>query len=527
MLLRATMLSLATLLTAMPAAGTPRITPLTLAVAQAASDDPAVATFYRSRDFAPIWMGPEGDRAVVARRAAFLRALDRAGSHGLPLARYDPAVIRAEFAHAADGATRGALEVAMTRRLLGFARDVSAGILEPGRVDPEIKLEIPAPDPTALLEAFTTGDPETALQSLWPKSPVYRRLLREKMRLEEIGAAGGWGPDVPEGTLRPGDVGPGVMALRDRLMRMGYLDRTASAVFDAALEAALRDFQTDHGLDPDGQAGPATRAALNVPVEVRLGQILVGLERQRWMNRPLEPRHILVNLAEQRAYVVDDGRVTFETNVVVGKDTPGRRTPEFSHEMTHMVINPTWNVPRSITVNEYLPALQRGGARHLDVYSRNGKVNPSAIDFTRYTAATFPFSLKQPPGPQNALGRVKFMFPNRWNIYLHDTPARSLFARDVRTFSHGCVRVARPLELAYHLLAAQSDTPERDFDSRLATGRETRVNLERPVGVHIVYWSAWVTPEGRVQYRGDPYGRDATVLDALRDAGVELSAERS
>ena len=527
MLLRAFALSLAALLAAPPAAAEPRLTPLTLAIAQSAAEDATVARFYRGRDFAPIWLGPEGDGSVVERRRAFLHALDRAAPHGLPMMRYDPATIRAEFAEAADVVARGKLEVAMTRRLLRFARDVSAGVLEPGEVDPEIKLTVAGPDPEVLLEAFATGDPAAALQGLWPTAPAYRTLLQEKLRLEEVMAAGGWGADLPEGTLRPGDTGPGVVALRNRLMRMGYLARTASAVFAPDLEAALRAFQTDHGLTADGQAGPATRAALNVPVETRVGQLLVGLERQRWMNKPLESRHVLVNLAAQRAYVVDDGEVTFETIVVVGKDTPDRRTPEFSHEMTHMVVNPTWNVPRSIAVNEYLPALQRGGARHLQVYSRDGRVNRDAIDFGRYTAATFPFSLKQPPGPENALGRVKFMFPNRWNIYLHDTPSRSLFARDVRTFSHGCVRVERPLELAYHLLAAQSDTPKQDFDRKLASGRETWVNLERPIGVHLVYWSARVTPEGRVLYHGDPYGRDAEVLHALRDAGVELAAERS
>ena len=258
-----------------------------------------------------------------------------------------------------------------------------------------------------------------------------------------------------------------------------------------------------------------------------MGQILVGLERQRWMNKPLEPRHILVNLAEQHAYVVDDGKVTFDTVVVVGADTPDRRTPEFSDTMTHMVINPYWHVPRSITVNEYLPALRRGGARHLEIYSRNGRVNRNRIDFSKYTARNFPFSLKQAPGPRNALGRVKFMFPNKWNIYLHDTPSRSLFERDLRTFSHGCVRVGKPLDLAYHLLTPQDEDPEGTFTRYLNTGRESRVNLEQPIGVHLVYWSAWVTPTGRVNYRGDPYGRDVKVLRGLRDAGVELNGSRS
>ncbi|WP_298431670.1 L,D-transpeptidase family protein [uncultured Jannaschia sp.] len=516
-------LAAALILAASPVVAKPLVTPLQQAVAQAASEDDAIAAFYRSRNFTPIWMG-EG---AETRRAAFLWALDAAGDHGLPTGRYDAATIRSDFAAARTGADRGALEVEMTRRFLRYAQDVSSGILDPRQVDRSIVVEVPKRDWLEQITAFTEGDPFAFVQSLWPTSPAYTRLLREKLRLEEARRAGGWGATVPGGTLALGAQGPAVVALRNRLIRMGYLRRSAVSGFDEAMASAIRAFQVDHGLTPDGEAGGATLAAINVPLEDRMAQIVVGLERQRWMNKPLEQRHILVNLAEQHAYVVDDGKVTFDTVVVVGADTPDRRTPEFSHTMTHMVINPYWHVPRSITVNEYLPALRRGGARHLEVYSRNGRVNRNAINFSRYTAQNFPYSLKQPPGPRNALGRVKFMFPNKYNIYLHDTPSRSLFARDVRTFSHGCVRVGRPLELAYHLLTPQEADPRGHFNGILASGRERRVNLEEPIGVHLVYWSAWVTPTGRANYRGDPYGRDVGVLRALREAGVELSAGRS
>lgn len=508
---------------ALPAGAVPFVTPFKAAIATEAATDDTIAAFYRGRDFRPIWMGEgAGDR-----RAAFLWALDRADDHGLPTGRYDAATIRAEFAAATDPTQRGVLEVEMTRRFLRYAQDVSSGVLNPAEVDRSIRVDVPRRDWLEQITAFADGDPFAFVKSLWPTSPAYIRLLRERLRLEEMARSGGWGAPVPDGKLSPGDSGRGVVALRDRLIRMGYLRRSAVAGFDAAMAAALREFQADHGLAPDGEAGPATFRAINVPLEERMAQIVVGLERQRWMNRPLEPRHVLVNIAEQHAYIVDDGKVTFDTVVVVGADTPDRRTPEFSDTMTHMVINPTWNVPRSITVNEYLPALRRGGARQFELYSSSGRVNRANVDFSRYTASNFPFRLKQPPGPRNALGRVKFMFPNRWNIYLHDTPSRDLFARDVRTFSHGCVRVAEPLELAYRLLAPQTTTPQDDFTRILNTGQERRVNLETPIGVHLVYWSAWVTPTGRANYRGDPYGRDAKVLQALREAGVELGPSRS
>ncbi|KIT15907.1 L,D-transpeptidase family protein [Jannaschia aquimarina] len=502
----------------------PLVTPLQQAVAEAASDDEIVASFYRDRHFAPIWMG-EG---AATRRAAFLMALEGAPNHGLPASRYDIEAVRAEFAAATTAQAMGALEVAMTRRLLRYARDVSQGVLDPSKVDSGIVVDLPDRDWSVFLDRVAGSDPYAALQSVLPSTQMYTRLLREKLRLEEARIAGGWGDAVPgRGTISVGDEGERVVALRDRLIRMGYLRRSAVAAYDGALEAAVRAFQVDHGLTPDGEAGEATLAAINTSLEDRLGQVVVNLERQRWMNKELEPRHILVNLAEQHAYVVDDGKVTFDSVVVIGKETPDRRTPEFSHTMTHMVINPSWYVPRSIATKEYLPALRRGGARHLQVFSSRGRVNPNAIDFSRYTARTFPYSLRQPPGPKNALGKVKFMFPNKYNIYLHDTPAKSLFGRDVRTFSHGCVRVGRPLELAYHLLAAQEADAEGYFKSILRTGSERRVDLEQPIGVHIVYWSAWVTPTGRANYRGDPYGRDRAVLNALRDAGVEVGRGRS
>ena len=495
----------------------PRFAPLTLAVAQAAAEDETVAAFYRARAFRPVWLG----EAAASRRAALLWALEGAAAHGLPPARFDAAALRARFAGARGPEAQGALEVETTRLLLAYGRAVGAGILDPKAVDPSIVTAVPERDWAGALALFADGDPWAFVRGLAPRGPAYARLLREKLRLDGAAAAGGWGAPVPGGdALREGDEGARVAALRARLVAMGYLRRGPVAGFDAAMRRAVERFQADHGIAPDGEAGAATLGALNVPLADRMAQVVVNLERQRWMNKPLEPRHVLVNIAEQRAYVVDDGVATFDTVVVVGSDEAGRRTPEFSDTMTHMVINPSWYVPRSIAVNEYLPALKRGGARHLEVYSSRGRVSRGAVNFSQYTARTFPFSLRQPPGPSNALGKVKFLFPNPYNIYLHDTPSKSLFGRDVRTFSHGCVRVERPFDLAAHLLAPQEAAPRAAFDRILHAGAERRVDLETPVGVHIVYWSAWVTPEGRANYRGDPYGRDASVLRALRAAGA-------
>ena len=495
----------------------PRVDPFALAMAQATAGDGDAAAFYAARGHAPLWLGAgAGDH-----RAALIDAFARAADHGLPASRFDPDALRAAFATADDPASLAALEARTTAALLAYARAVATGILDPARIDPAIVLERPDRDWTRMLEDFAR-DPWETLAALRPQGPGYRSLLKEKRRLEDMAARGGWGDPVPgDRVLRPGDRGADVAALRRRLVAMGRARPSALAVFDADLAAALRRFQEYHGLASDGEAGPATLRALNVALEDRLAQVVLNLERRRWLNRPREDRHVLVNIAEQRAYVIDDGVATFDTVVVVGAPSDDRRTPEFSDTMTHMVVNPTWYVPRSIAVNEYLPALKRGGARHLEVFSNRGRVNPRAVDFGQYTARTFPFSLRQPPGPKNALGKVKFMFPNRHNIYLHDTPSKHLFSEDVRTYSHGCIRVGRPFELAHHLLAPQEADPEAAFARILHAGAERKVDLADPIGVHLVYWSAWVTPDGRVNYRGDPYGRDAAVLAALRAAGVE------
>ena len=487
-------------------------------VAEKASEDDVLAAFYRERQFAPIWMGEGAEK----RRAAFLWALDSAPDHGLPISRYDPADIRAGFAAAETEEERAELEVRMTKMFLRYAADVSGGILNPKAIDSGLVLTKPNRDPLEQIKGFADADPFEYVKGLWPTSPMYTRLLREKLRLEDLRARGGWGPRVQAKSLEEGDNGSQVVVLRNRLVRMGYLRRSAVSGYDAGLAAAVRAFQVDHGLESDGQAGPSTLRAINTSIESRIEQVLVGLERQRWLNKPLGERHILVNIAEFRAYVVDDGKVSFETVVVTGKNTSDRRTPEFSDMMTHMVVNPTWHVPRSIAVRDYLPRLQNGGAQYLKLYRGGRQVSRANVDFSQYTASTFPFDLKQDPSPSNALGLVKFMFPNRWNIYLHDTNAKQLFSRNVRAFSSGCVRVERPFDLAYHLLAPQSDTPKALFDGILATGVERQLDLETPIPVHIVYWSTWVTPEGRLNYRLDHYERDRKVLSALKSAGVEL-----
>ena len=440
--------------------------------------------------------------------------------------RYDAAALAAAFRGAVTEGDRGRLEVRMTVAYLAYARDLHSGVLEPARVDPGILRDNSRTDPAVLLRAITTAEPRAYLRGLAPKSPEYAQLMREKLRLEAQIAAGGWGAAIASGPLAPGDTGAGVVALRDHLLALGYLHRSVTQTYDRSIEAAVQRFQLDQGLNGDGRASAGTIDALNVQPLERLKSVVVAMERLRWMgDAPRGLRHIWVNQPDFTAKIVDNGRVTFQTRVVIGKDVPDQRSPEFSDQMEYMVINPSWGVPRSILVKEYLPLLQRnpGAVGHLQVVDSRGRVVPrNAVNFAAYSAKSFPYGLRQPPSDGNALGKVKFMFPNPYNIYLHDTPTKSLFANEVRAYSHGCIRVADPMDLAYALLAPQSADPKAEFARFLVTGRESNVSLVEKVPVHLVYFTAWPTGKGGMSYRRDVYGRDARIFDALTEAGVVL-----
>lgn len=499
---------------------------LAQAIATAAAKDRTIAGFYRDHEYDPLWTG----RGDGARRNALLAALSRAADHGLPAARYGADRLAEAFRRARTDRDRGAVEVAATRAFLAYARDVQSGIIDPRRVDSEIARVPPRRDPRKLLEAFARSTPSAFFRRLPPQGQEYAQLLKEKARLEKIVRAGGWGAPVKARKLEPGDSGPAVVALRDRLWRMGYLRRSLSPAYDAALQKAVQVFQLDHGLAPDGVAGGATLAALNVPARDRLAQIVVQLERRRWLNKPLGDRHILVNIPAFTAYVVDHGKVSFETRVVVGKAGKDTRTPEFSDVMTHMIVNPRWNVPKSIATKEYLPLLKKNpnAVGYFQLRDRSGRlVSRDEVDFSALSEQEFPFDMIQPPSDSNALGKVKFMFPNKFNIYLHDTPAKSLFSRTMRAYSHGCVRVARPFDLAYFLLEKEVADPKGYFHRVLSTGKETRIDLTEHVPVHIVYHTAFASPKGRINYRSDIYGRDRRIFEALSAAGVALDDVRS
>ena len=498
--------------------------PYVYALAEAVSEDAILAGFYRDAGYADLWTGPDD----ADRRRAALTAFSTAADQGLPAAKYDAKGLIAAFRAAKTERDRGRIEAAMSRAYLAYATDLASGVLTPSKIDPGIVREITPPDPLVLLQGLAASPtPAAFLQDLAPSSPEYARLVKEKLALEE---SPGWGAPVDASAFALGQSGASVLQLRDQLVRRGYLGPTASASYDRALMRAVQRFQLDNGIVADGIAGSSTIAALNVPVSERLKSVIVALERLRWMgDTPRGARHIWVNQPDFVARIVDNGRTTLQTRAVIGKNVEDQRSPEFSDQMEYMVINPSWGVPRSIIVKEYLPLLQRNrnAVEHLQVIDGSGRVVPrGAVNFAAYSASSFPFGLRQPPSDGNALGKVKFMFPNQYNIYLHDTPAKELFANEVRAYSHGCIRLADPIDFAHLLLARQSQDPKGLFQSELDSKQESSVSLDQKVPVHLVYFTAWPYARGQVGYRNDVYGRDALLFDALTDAGVVLGAER-
>src|SRR6056297_711292 len=516
-----------TLFSAAPSHAVGQVTAFKQAVAEAAAKDRDLAAYYRENNYQPLWTG--ASRTEQRRRAALFDAIAAADDHGLPAERYDAQGLLQQLQSVRSPRDRGLAEVALSRVFLSLARDMQTGVLVPARVDNDIKRQVPYRDRKSYLTGFEQSTPAGFFRALPPKTNEYSRLMKEKLRLERVLSQAGWGPKVPADALKPGQSGAAVVSMRNRLMAMGFMPRSPTSSYDTQMLQAVQRFQLAHGLAPDGVAGAGTRAAINTPVADRLKSIIVAMERERWMNKPKGQRHIMVNLTDFHARIFDNDVVTFETRAVIGKNDGDRRSPEFSDEMDHMVINPTWHVPRSIATKDYLPQLQRNpyAVGHIAVVDRQGYIVPrDAVDFTRFDAQSFPFRMKQPPSRSNALGLVNFMFPNRWNIYLHDTPEKNLFSREARDYSSGCIRLQDPFDFAYMLLARQSDDPRGLFQRTLDTGRETRIDIVDPVPVHIVYRTAFSEAKGRMQYRGDIYGRDAKIFRALRAAGVELRAAR-
>lgn len=346
-----------------------------------------------------------------------------------------------------------------------------------------------------------------------PKAIDELRLEDALARYRSIEQEGGW-PTVPDGpVLEPGAVDARVVILRRRLSISGDLIHSQDDPnYDAAVVRAVERFQSRHGLAVDGRVGRATLATLNRPAAERIAQLEINLDRLRALPDP-PPTYIRINTASAFLEVMDQDSPVMRMPVIVGD--PRHPTPAFQSSIVAVVFNPPWNIPRSITVKEILPRLRRDpnylASQDIHIVGRPADPFGRTVNWRAIAGPQFPFSLRQVPGPRNALGLIKFEVPNPFDIYLHDTPEKTLFNRPVRAFSHGCIRLSRPRELATFLLA-QQDWSADAIDAAIATGTTRRAAIERPISVYVVYMTAFVDQKGRVEFRDDIYGRDAAIL---------------
>ena len=369
-------------------------------------------------------------------------------------------------------------------------------------------------------KAIESGRLREAVAAVRPDHWMYehgRDILRS---YRQILADGGWPAVPPGGTLKPGMSDPRVVALRGRLAVTGDLTGQPLDLesYDEPLAAAVRSFQERHRLKADAEVGPATLTELNVPVEARIRQVQVNLERARHLLHEIGNEDlVIVDIAGYELRYVQGRKVVWTSRVQVGR--PYRETPIFKSAIDHVIVNPTWTVPPTILGQDILPAVRRDpgylARRGLEVIDRNGnRVDPASIDWNRYTARNFPYVLRQAAGEDNALGRVKIMFPNPYLVYLHDTPSRSLFEKEDRAFSSGCIRVERPFELVERLLA----DPAWDgaaLRAAVDAGQTRTIRLRKPVKLLLIYWTVDEDDLGRVVFRRDVYGRDALLWQAM------------
>jgi len=493
--------------------------------------EPAILkAFYSDRDFKPLWSSPKGPAPRVQ---SFLKAVRDADLDGLRPQDYHLSRIESLLSSREKGnepfsiGHRIELELLLTDAFILYGKHLLNGRVDPHAVYEDwFNLPQQEKDNSLLLAALSMRDVERAIEGLRSSDAGYQKLRRGIALYSDIQRRGGW-PFVPDGPkLKVGDRDGRIPVLRKRLALSG--DLTGASVgdgdlFDEELDKALRLFQHRHGLLVDGVLSTRTLGELNVPVEKRIHQMRLNMERLRWLPRNLGERYILVNVAGFALDVMEQGEPVMNMKIIVGKDEEDQRTFLFAGKMTYLELNPYWNVPESIAVDELIPKLKKNpgylasqGMRILDGWSENAReIRPESIDWDSVDPEKFRYRIRQDPGPKNPLGRIKFMFINEFSIYLHDTPTRSLFQRDRRTFSHGCIRIEKPIELAAYLLKNELEWTEETILSEIAKKKRQVIKLANPVPVYIYYMTAWADRDGFFYFRKDVYKRDRALEKAM------------
>jgi murein L,D-transpeptidase YcbB/YkuD len=479
--------------------------------------------FYGSRHFEPIWLDETAAGTVEFSAPArkLLKLFEAAASDGLRPSDYltpdlDPA--RAQ----GDPIKMAALETAFSSAALRYATHIYNGRIEPQSISPLLDIAPKPLDTTSLLvQLATSDDPVSVLAALEPSHPEFLALKSALAGFDEDASARPE-PVAAGPTLRVGMSDPRVPALRDRL----GVPPTDGLVYDDVLVDAVKAFQGRLDLEVDGIMGPATLAAINGGVPVTRADIIANMERWRWMPRDLGNFNVLVNIPEFRLAISRGGKEEYTTRVVVG--TTKNQTPVFSDSIRHVVVNPYWNVPSSIVRGEVAPAVLRNPGyidnQNMDLIYNGTPVSPWQVDWAQVSTTNFPFRVRQRPGPGNALGQIKFLFPNKHDVYLHDTPSKSLFARSFRAYSHGCVRVQNPMEFAGALMANEPNISRASLEGMFGDS-ERWVNPQQQIPVHIAYFTIRATEDGTLKSFGDVYGHNARLIEAMGLAQPEIAPE--
>ena len=478
-----------------------------------------VAAFYGTRSGEPAWLDEQREPAIE-RATNALTLLHTKAAQGLGAIDYGeariielPPLIKMLDKRSRERGERLAeLDVRLTTAMLAFGRDVAIGGAGPETVDLRWKSRRTPPDFVATLNTAVNGDLSSWVEAIRPPHPEYVALQQALAGVEAQQAKGGW-THVPA-PLQPGSSSAMVVALRQRLAESGELKRNAanaSRTYDDDVVAGVRNFQMLHGVNGTGVLDPTTLAAMNVPIEDRMAQIRVNLERWRWMPDDFGARHLMVNIPSFRLVASEGGRPVLDIRVIVGK--PGNETPIFSDEMATVVFSPYWTIPETIVASETAPAARRDRgylARNNIEVLRMSRKQATTLDADEVDwddpAKVRGLTFRQRPGAQNALGLVKFLFPNPYGVYLHDTPADALFSRQRRAFSHGCVRVELPEKLAHYVLRDDARWDIARVNAAMRSGVEKHVRLKDRIPVHIVYFTAWV--DGGLHLHPDVYGYD-------------------
>jgi L,D-transpeptidase YcbB len=483
----------------------------------------ALEAYYQTFGGELLWLASSRANALISR-------LKNAEADGLDPNDYPSKQLATISATGPSADKRGLaiIELYFSSAFLEYASDLKVGRFLPSKVDPNFFIESRTIDQQAALKDLAQTDSIDRFFDAWqPPGQRYAALRAVLAKYRALAAKGGWNT-VPLGeSIKPGMSDPRIPAIRTRLSltdaASGEVGTAEGQLYGNALVEVVKRFQARQGLEGDGVIGSTTIVAMNVPVQERIKSIILAMERLRWMPENLGQQYLIVNIAGFELRRVNAGKVEERMAVVVGK--PYHRTPVFSDRIRFLEFNPYWNVPPDIAVNEELPVLRRNpaglSAQGFEVVRGNQVSDPSSVDWSSVGPGHFPYQLRQRPGPNNALGRVKFMFPNPHNVYLHDSPARNLFERNVRAFSHGCIRLSRPLDLAEQVLrvgGVQGWSKERINDV-VASTKNTVVNLREPLPVHITYLTAWAD-DGVANFRQDIYGHDAKLLAALEGKSI-------